>query len=302
MPVTSDTTYTLSSLVQGELDGPSGTVSGQLAAYFYDAQGNLLEIIPAWTVTDYAQPDTPVLQEGTVSHDTAVQMRVGMGTAVDAGWLSYENVNLRATSESLPVIGGERYQLTAQIDAQLTMPDSARLLLVTTDGNQTRTETLWTNEAGSPNGIVTITYEFYATAGAGIMQVVVEMPLDGGTLTLSDLSLGLYVPPPVTQRSTYSLAGQAVAVRVTSNPAAESDGRFYLYSDHLGSASAMTDAAGNLVGNVTRYLPFGGYRTGSGPNEVTDRGFTGQRENMSLGLYYYQARYYGSSTNSVLKT
>ncbi|MBE2201541.1 MAG: hypothetical protein IAE79_23215 [Anaerolinea sp.] len=43
---------------------------------------------------------------------------------------------------------------------------------------------------------------------------------------------------------------------------------------------------------ITRYLPFGGYRGGSGPNQVTDRGFTGQPENMDLGLYYYQARYY----------
>jgi len=91
-----------------------------------------------------------------------------------------------------------------------------------------------------------------------------------------------------------------VAVRVTGDPDPANNGLFYLYSDHhsassgqaLGSASAMTDAAGNLVGNVTRYLPFGGYRMGSGPNEVTDRGFTGQKENMDLGLMYYNARYY----------
>jgi len=230
----------------------------------------------------------------------AVQMRRGTATAVDAGWLSYDNLSLRAASAPLPVVGGERYQLTAQIDAQLTVPDSARLLLVTTDGNQTRTELLWTNESSSPNDIVTITHEFYATAGAGIMQVVVEMPLDGGTLALSDLSLGLYVPPPVTRRSTYSLAGQAVAVRVTSNPAAEGDGLFYLYSDHLGSASAIQKNDGISDPIVTRYLPFGGYRTDSGPNEVTDRGFTGQKENMDLGLMYYNARWYSPSVERFL--
>jgi RHS repeat-associated protein len=39
-------------------------------------------------------------------------------------------------------------------------------------------------------------------------------------------------------------------------------------------------------------LPFGGYR-GSAPSQsITDRDFTGQRENMELGLLYYNARFY----------
>ncbi|MCB8922752.1 MAG: hypothetical protein H6662_14285 [Ardenticatenaceae bacterium] len=97
----------------------------------------------------------------------------------------------------------------------------------------------------------------------------------------------------VIQRSTYSLAGQAVAVRVTGDLDIANDGLFYLYSDHLGSASAIQRDGGVSAPIVTRYLPFGGYRTGSGPNEVTDRGFTRQRENMAdLGLYYYNARWY----------
>ncbi|HFE65881.1 MAG TPA: RHS repeat-associated core domain-containing protein [Chloroflexi bacterium] len=44
-------------------------------------------------------------------------------------------------------------------------------------------------------------------------------------------------------------------------------------------------------GSLAHYTPFGGYRTG-GPNPLTDRGFTGQRGDMDLGLYYYNARYY----------
>ncbi|RMG99106.1 MAG: RHS repeat-associated core domain-containing protein, partial [Chloroflexi bacterium] len=42
----------------------------------------------------------------------------------------------------------------------------------------------------------------------------------------------------------------------------------------------------------TRYLPFGGYRAGSGPNPITSHAYTSQRENMDIGLYYYNARYY----------
>jgi hypothetical protein len=41
------------------------------------------------------------------------------------------------------------------------------------------------------------------------------------------------------------------------------------------------------------YLPFGGYRPGSAPTQtITDRDFTGQKENMELGLLYYNARFY----------
>ncbi|MCL4266743.1 MAG: RHS repeat-associated core domain-containing protein [Anaerolineae bacterium] len=47
------------------------------------------------------------------------------------------------------------------------------------------------------------------------------------------------------------------------------------------------------MGSRTWYLPFGGYRLGSAPTQtITDRDFTGQRENMELGLLYYNARYY----------
>jgi len=42
----------------------------------------------------------------------------------------------------------------------------------------------------------------------------------------------------------------------------------------------------------TRYLPFGGYRAGNGPNPITSHAYTSQRENMDIGLYYYNARYY----------
>jgi RHS repeat-associated protein len=92
-------------------------------------------------------------------------------------------------------------------------------------------------------------------------------------------------------RTTYMLAGQAIAVRVIGDPNPANNGLFYLYTDHLGSVSAMGGSNGTQIGDTIRYYPFGGYRTG-GPSPVTDRGFTGQRENMSLGLYYYNARYY----------
>jgi RHS repeat-associated protein len=59
----------------------------------------------------------------------------------------------------------------------------------------------------------------------------------------------------------------------------------------LGSVSTIRDSNGIQIGDTTRYTPFGRYRSG-GRSPVTDRAYTGQRENMELGLYYYNARYY----------
>ncbi|MBK6713503.1 MAG: peptidoglycan DD-metalloendopeptidase family protein [Chloroflexi bacterium] len=130
------------------------------------------------------------------------------------------------------------------------------------------------NVSGSTSRSVTVQIGY----GFDLPLAVVIVPLDGPTSGQTTI-----------QRSTYSLAGQAIATRVNGDPEGH-DGLYYLYSDHLGSASALVTSGGQKV-NETRYLPFGGYRSG-GPNAITDRGFTGQKENMELGLLYYNARYY----------
>jgi RHS repeat-associated protein len=95
-------------------------------------------------------------------------------------------------------------------------------------------------------------------------------------------------------RTTYFLAGQTIATRVSGDPVSGNNGLFYIYSDHLGSSSLLVNSSNNPVaGSRTWYLPFGGYRAGSAPTQtITDRDFTGQKENMELGLLYYGARFY----------
>ncbi len=68
----------------------------------------------------------------------------------------------------------------------------------------------------------------------------------------------------------------------------------YLHSDHLGSASLATDASGaKIVHSDTRYYPYGVTRPGlAGTGLPTDRRFTGQWEETSLGFYDYGARPY----------
>jgi len=65
---------------------------------------------------------------------------------------------------------------------------------------------------------------------------------------------------------------------------------YYILKDHLGSASVVTDASGNIVGE-NRYYPFGETRAATG-SILTDRLFTGQREMTGLGIYHYGARFY----------
>ncbi len=77
----------------------------------------------------------------------------------------------------------------------------------------------------------------------------------------------------------------------------------YLHGDHLGSASLATDASGaKITDSDTRYSPYGVTRPGlAGTGLPTDRRFTGQREEVSLGLYDYGARPYAPALGRFLQ-
>jgi RHS repeat-associated protein len=65
---------------------------------------------------------------------------------------------------------------------------------------------------------------------------------------------------------------------------------YYMLKDHLGSASVLTDASGNVLGE-NRYYAFGETRLSTG-TILTDKLFTGQRAMTDLGIYHYQSRFY----------
>ncbi len=93
-------------------------------------------------------------------------------------------------------------------------------------------------------------------------------------------------------RVIYSTAVQRIATRVTGDPNPANNGLFYFYNDHLGSTSIMAGADNVVLWNsLTRYTPFGGYRGPAPSQTITDRDFTGQKENRELGLLYYNARF-----------
>ncbi|MEW5986447.1 MAG: RHS repeat-associated core domain-containing protein [Chloroflexota bacterium] len=103
--------------------------------------------------------------------------------------------------------------------------------------------------------------------------------------------------PSEIKRTTYALGGQIIALRVTGGT---SPGLYYVYTDHLGSTSRLSNSSGILVsGSDARYLPFGKYRV-TPTAGLTDRGFTGHLHNDPLGLVYMNARYYVPYINRFL--
>jgi RHS repeat-associated protein len=85
----------------------------------------------------------------------------------------------------------------------------------------------------------------------------------------------------VTRTVTYYPAAGAMRINSTL---------YYTLKDHLGSASVITDASGNILGEQ-RYYPYGETRVTTG-TIFTDKLFTGQREMAGLGIYHYGARFY----------
>jgi RHS repeat-associated protein len=90
----------------------------------------------------------------------------------------------------------------------------------------------------------------------------------------------------------YYAANIRIALRVKSTTGNQV---FYLFGDHLGSTSLVTDPSGNPV-NEMRFKAWGGVRYVWGI-AVMNYTFTGQREEIVLGLAYYNARWYDSYLN-----
>ncbi|OQA16849.1 MAG: hypothetical protein BWY63_02607 [Chloroflexi bacterium ADurb.Bin360] len=94
----------------------------------------------------------------------------------------------------------------------------------------------------------------------------------------------------------YYLGSQRVAMR-------QGGVLTYLHGDHLGSASLATNASGAKVGEqrspvFQAHLPYGGTRSGGMP---TDRQFTGQRRESSLGFYDFVARQFDPTLGRFLQ-
>ena len=92
-----------------------------------------------------------------------------------------------------------------------------------------------------------------------------------------------------TVRKYYYAGGNRVAMRTGGQT-------YYLLNDHLTSTAITTNARGTdgvELGKVL-YRPWGETRFSTGTTPTTWR-FTGQREDATIGLYFYNARFYDSA-------
>jgi RHS repeat-associated protein len=91
----------------------------------------------------------------------------------------------------------------------------------------------------------------------------------------------------------YSVGGSTAMRQVPSTGGAGT--LYWVLSDHLGSASTITDALGAVV-STQKYWPYGATRSVTG-TMPTDKQYTGQQVepgDAALGLYNYKARFYST--------
>ncbi|MFZ6029572.1 MAG: RHS repeat-associated core domain-containing protein [Chloroflexota bacterium] len=152
----------------------------------------------------------------------------------------------------------------------------------------------------------TLTVSYCDVVGAGCQAIAIA-PAAQGSATFSGDDLGYtfrvtaadrvgntgatttraYSTATITKY--YALGSQRVALRKV-NASGSQSAVYFLYGDHLGSTSLMTDEGGAIVSQA-RNLPFGETRWGG--MSLTDFTFTGQRDD-GFGLMDYNARYYSS--------
>jgi RHS repeat-associated protein len=90
-----------------------------------------------------------------------------------------------------------------------------------------------------------------------------------------------------TMKKYYYAGGQRVAMRQGST-------LNWLLGDHLGSTAITVDDDGTAEVGELRYYAYGATRYSSGSTPTSYR-FTGQREDATIGLYFYNARYYDAA-------
>jgi uncharacterized protein RhaS with RHS repeats len=73
---------------------------------------------------------------------------------------------------------------------------------------------------------------------------------------------------------------------------------FYYFSDHLKTASVITDSAG-VIKAESDYYPWGG-ELKFVDNDTNDYKFTGKKRDLETGLDYFGARYYSYKGGGLL--
>jgi RHS repeat-associated protein len=113
----------------------------------------------------------------------------------------------------------------------------------------------------------------------------------GGTTTVNIGASFEWSGSTSTMKRYYYSGSVRIAVRVGNGSGTA--GLSWLLGDHLGSTSLTVDMSAARTGEL-RYKPYGETRFSYGITPTTYK-FTGQREQVEIGLYYFQARWLDAS-------
>jgi RHS repeat-associated protein len=139
-------------------------------------------------------------------------------------------------------------------------------------------------------GFRTVFQDFTPRVTQAWIEVTYRVPTTTSTLYIG----GVYEKNSDGSIVKYYRVGGSTAMRKV--PSTGGAGTLYwVLSDHLGSASTITDALGAVV-STQKYWPYGATRATTG-TLPTDKQYTGQRiePGDALGLYNYKARFYSTT-------
>ena len=294
--------------LKGVVAAPSGEAAVRWAVYDDSShtERHLLQ-----TFEDYNQTSWQT-ETSSFTAANGEWVRWGMSVNLDRGWLTWQQPVLTSLSNAIDITPEVQYDLSGLVSGDIqgvpTGIDGGQIAVryYNSSGNQVGNEIdIWQtqNFNGSQtavSGPSFITFDSTVTA----IRVAVTVQMQYGWLDTEGYALQEMVPGYTIQRSTYFLAGKAIATRISGDPVSSKNGLFFLHSDHLGSASVMSDDTGaEVLGSEARYLPFGDWRT-QPTADLTDMGYTGHKGNNvgsnDIGLIYMNARYYVPTLNRFL--
>jgi hypothetical protein len=302
---TPDQEYDFSAQVAGQTE----SYGGHIQVHYDNGDSDTL-----WHTNSgsYNSPNGTVQSNEFTLPTTANQFRFSYRVRLDKGWLAFNNLKLTGWSDTIPVTGEEQYELSLHLAGELqALAEQGGQ--VTAHYNTGSTTSIWQNPANFNSDGINHSQPFTPPAGATEIQFSYQVTMDKGWLAFNEAALNHLNPAYTITRKTYALGGQTIATRISGDQEGD-NGLYYIHSDHastllstgFGSTSVMSygqghgSNSGNKVPDSTaRYLPlrqaqcrpFGDWRM-EPAHELTDQAFTGQKHNMDLGLYYYNARFY----------
>ena len=218
---------------------------------------------------------------------------------LDGGWFEFESdIWSQVGDEYANINAGETYTVTGSFSLAGTqsVTQSSQLYVHYYDGSTLLGEPVLLVDSSDATSTLDFVVTLLPPPDTTKLKFASTVHMQTGSATYSLSEISRRQPGSSIQRSTYYLAGKAIATRI--NGTTNDDGLYFFHSDHLGSATVMSDDQGVIVPDSTaRYLPFGDWRTEPTAN-LTELGYTGHHQNNfqsnDLGLIYMNARFYVS--------